>query len=135
MPETSKPKLKLYQWSTENLERAAIAVKTGASKTVATAARQFGIPKTTLYRHLTGTVNSGQRGPTQSMFTPAQENELEDYIVKCCELMFGLTAKRIKLLAYKYAERNNIKHNFNHKLNMASKNWLYGFLKHHPRLI
>ena len=47
-------------------------------------------------------------------------------------MMFGITCKEVRGLAFQMAERNNIPHPF--KNGVAGKDWLQGFMSRHPEL-
>lgn len=49
-------------------------------------------------------------------------------------MFYGLTTKRLREIAYDFAEKNNRPHRFNKEEKLAGKEWLRGFLKRHPEL-
>ncbi|CAH2108801.1 unnamed protein product [Euphydryas editha] len=97
-------------------------------------ARLHKIPKATLKRHLDKSyseerveINKGR--PT--VFDSKFENVLVEHISFLEEHMFGLTITDVRRLAYKIAEQNGLKHNFNRTEKMAGKAWYYAFMKRH----
>ena len=60
------------------------------------------------------------------------ERELVQYILTMEGMMFGITFKEVRGLAFQMAERNNIPHPF--KNGVAGKDWLQGFMSRHPEL-
>lgn len=63
-----------------------------------------------------------------------QEKEIIDHIVNMEGRFFGLTTRDVRHIAFEVAERNKIPHNFNKKVCLAGKDWLYGFRKRHPEI-
>lgn len=63
------------------------------------------------------------------------ENELADYLIHQSKLYFGLSTKEVRRLAYEFAVKNNVTVRNNWiKDEMASADWLTGFLKRHQTL-
>lgn len=50
------------------------------------------------------------------------------------KLFYGLTPTELRKIAFDFAEKNQIKHRFNHIKEMAGKDWLQCFLKWKPQL-
>ena len=61
------------------------------------------------------------------------EEELANHIEEFQLCGFPLTRGRVRQLAYQYAHYNGLK-GFSEKLQMASKKWVKGFLKRHPKI-
>jgi len=40
----------------------------------------------------------------------------------------------VRKIAFKFAERDKFKHNFDKTSQMAGKDWYYGFIKRHPNI-
>ncbi|KAF2889487.1 hypothetical protein ILUMI_16685 [Ignelater luminosus] len=71
----------------------------------------------------------------RKVFTKDQEEELGAYVAHSAKLYYGLTTSDLRKLAYEYAIANNIAVSEVWKSSpMASKNWLFGFLKRHTNL-
>ena len=68
-------------------------------------------------------------GPFKTAFTADQENQLVQHILEMKKRLFGLTMKDLKNLAFQFAGRNRITHNFKKETGMAGKDWLSGFLR------
>ena len=62
------------------------------------------------------------------------EQELASHIVLMESRGFGLTKLEVRQLAYEYAKMNNIKNNFDKKLQAAENDWLTLFLKRHREI-
>ncbi len=84
-----------FKWSTEDLERAAQAHKVDG-ESVRKAAAKYGVPNSTLLRFIKGNCATGQSGRIKPVFNAAQETELENYLIKCQEMAYGLTASSVK---------------------------------------
>lgn len=64
------------------------------------------------------------------VFSPVQEKDLVEYLLKCSDIYFGLTPKDIRLLAYQFAKKLNVKYPETWNENeMAGEEWLTSFLK------
>ncbi|CAI6356543.1 unnamed protein product [Macrosiphum euphorbiae] len=50
------------------------------------------------------------------------------------EILYGLTIRDIRSLAFQLAETNKLPNNFNKVNQLAGKSWVYGFFKTHPIL-
>ena len=65
------------------------------------------------------------------VFNEAQEKDLAHHIRKMDEYFYGLTFKDLRLLAFQFAESNNIQHRFNANTKLAGRDWALIFLKKH----
>ena len=101
------------------------------------AAKEFGVPRNTLKRRHLG-INKNAKGSSKilgsytAVFSADIERELVQYILTMEGMMFGITCKEVRGLAFEMAERNNIPHPF--KNGVAGKDWLQGFMSRHPEL-
>lgn len=77
-------------WSEETLHEAVRAVKDDG-QSINTTAKKFGIPFTTLQRHVKTGTNSKKLGRFRPVFSPEQEEELCLYLKKMDSVFFGLT--------------------------------------------
>lgn len=57
-----------------------------------------------------------------------------NYLIKFDNLGYGLTNKDLRVLVYRYAFANGLKHKFSNELQMAGKDWVMNFLKRHKSL-
>ena len=71
-------------------------------------------------------------GSYTAVFSADIERELVQYILTMEGMMFGITCKEVRGLAFDMAERNNIPHPF--KNGVAGKDWLQVFMSRHPEL-
>ncbi|KAJ8946002.1 hypothetical protein NQ314_008998 [Rhamnusium bicolor] len=100
--------------------------------------RMYEIPKPTLKIHLNSVnvrANDGYKALGRcNVFTDELENELECHILALEEMFFGITITDIRKAAYRLADLNNIKYNFNRNKEMAGKKWFYGFMHRRPKM-
>lgn len=69
------------------------------------------------------------------IFTEAEEKSLEEYIINCSQMFYGLPVNDCRKLAYEMAVRNNKKIPDKwHEGKMAGLKWMRGFRERHPRL-
>ncbi|KAJ8968130.1 hypothetical protein NQ314_002451, partial [Rhamnusium bicolor] len=106
------------------------------------AAKDNGVDKETLRRHYknVGETNEetmviSQNYGWNKIFTKEQEDDLVNYILKCCEMGYGFTREQARKLAYEMAVKNDIKiHDNWKKSTTAGIEWYKGFYKRHPQL-
>lgn len=91
-----------------------------------TAARLHKVPRTTLYRHLSGQLSkpsgSCHLGP-KSILGDDNENMLLDHILEFEKRGFPLTVTDIRKLAYEFADKNGIQNNFSKTSQMPGLDW------------
>ncbi|KAJ4430816.1 hypothetical protein ANN_19407 [Periplaneta americana] len=49
-------------------------------------------------------------------------------------LYFEVTPIELRRIAFEFATKNGIKHNFSAEKGLASKDWFHGFIKRHPNI-
>jgi len=112
------------KWTVEDMERAVSAIKRGDMGTNE-ASRTYGVPKSTLPRHMTGK-NKVATGDVKfhghSCALPDDvERDLVDHCLELESMYFGLRIDDLRRLAFDIAEANGIKHGFNREVQMAGK--------------
>ena len=118
-------------WSDESLRGAVRAVIIGG-KSKKGAAKQYGIPRGTLQRHIKKAV-SGEGvmkvlgRPT--LLTKEQEDQLTSLILDMEARLYGLCTDDVRRIVFSYCEKNNIRSDFNRETKMAGKKWLRLFLQ------
>ena len=138
MPRNYIRKTNKALWSPEAMENALKAVKRGSS--VRAAAQRFGIPRATLHDRMkipSGLAISPTSPPKLGRYTVISlevEDDLAGRILHLADVFYGLDEQKIRLIAYEFATRQRLKHNFNSEKRMAGKDWLRGFLKRHPEI-
>lgn len=69
------------------------------------------------------------------VFSPTQEKELKQYVVKCMEHYYGLSPNELRELAYQLVSKIQIPHPDSwEREGKASRNWYYRYMKRHPEL-
>ncbi|XP_052739730.1 uncharacterized protein LOC112049361 [Bicyclus anynana] len=126
MPRNRNQGLKV-NWSQNDITRAFKLVEEGTP--IREAARFTGIPFSTLQERLkkkNSELPSLGRNP---VFSKEQEAEMAEQVKFLGKIFYGCTSIQIRKMAYEYADKNNLMHNFNKNLGMAGKDWLMGFMK------
>lgn len=126
-----------------------ITVRTALTKvlsgisSIRSAAKEYGFKKSTLAfyksKHTLNSLMSAKSIiPTQhhsQIFSKKQEEEFSEYLKSSCLLNHGLTTVETQKLAQVYAEKNNINTPATWiSKNIASTDWLTGFLKRNATL-
>lgn len=118
-------------WSNDDMEKAIHGVKNGMSKK--SAAKQFGIPRSTLRLALQRGYNKLALG-RKPTFTKEQEDALSCELARLAKKFYGVSRQRIKKCAFEFAQRNGIKHNFSMEKKEAGDDWVENFLKRNPKV-
>lgn len=111
------------------LAQALDSIKSGTA--LLKVSRQYGIPARTLRRHRDNKVrNPGtlQLGRYRNTLPEEVELELKNHIVSMERMMFGLTVKDIRKLAYDLVIKMNVQHPFNNETKMAGSDWVNRFM-------
>lgn len=114
------------------IEEARKLISEGKSKRQV--AQQLGMPESSLRKRLKRETAAQSLGRYKCTFTPQVELQFLDYARSLDAMFFGITAKNIRRLAFDFAEKNKIAHQFNKQLQIAGKDWLRGFMSRHPSL-
>ena len=137
MGRTYKRHTDRQSWSETAMSNAIAAVNAGHMGTLK-AAKQFGVPRTTVQRlakQSNGPVLVKKHlGSKIPVFPESMERELVDHIKALDERYFGFSTAELRKVAYQFAERNNIPHPFNDQKQEAGKDWLSTFLSRYPEL-
>lgn len=116
------------KYKLEDLERAIQNVK-NKTLSLGKAAVAYSVPKSTIHDYLKREVIKEPKKGRKAIFSEEQERELEEHIIKCSKVFYGLTIEMVRKIAFKFAKVNNLKHNFDETSQMAGKDWFYGFKK------
>lgn len=115
------------KWIQDDLSRAFKLVEDGTA--IREAARTCGVPFSTLQERLKHKNCKSPSLGRNPVFTKEQEAEMADQIKFLGKIFYGCTSIQIRKMAYEYAIKNNVKHNFNEDIGMAGKDWFKGFIK------
>ena len=84
-------------WSDDSMKAALKAVENGQS--VSGAARDYGIPKTTLFDRVSGRVIHGVKPGPRPYLSPREEGTLGHFLKHCAKLGYGKTRKDVLAIA------------------------------------
>jgi transposase len=120
----------------EEMKKAVEAVANGMK--VREAARQYGIPRSTLQHNIEKAKSGAELRPNyqnRQIFSPAEEAILAEYLDTCAKMFYGLTTQNLRNLAYEMAVAFKISHPSQWDENKtAGKEWMMGFMRRNPRL-
>ncbi|XP_016845893.1 uncharacterized protein LOC107982227 [Nasonia vitripennis] len=126
-----KKKSNRLSWNEGQMELAVQKVLEGRScKSVAS---DFGVPRTTLLKKckLRNHDHPIKVVGFKRVFDDEQEIALKNEIENMEKCMMGLTSYDVRKLAFDFAEKLRIPHNFNRTEGLAGKDWVHNFLKRH----
>ena len=115
-------------WSVEGMKKAMedVAMK---NKGLRQAAREYGIPATTLKRRIDNSLPAEAKpGPTTAL-SKEEEDRLAKYIMTMAQMGFGLSPRDIRALAYEIAKNSERNHPFSNGL--AERDWFQAFTRRH----
>lgn len=110
------------------VETALSAIRT-ENMSIRAAARKYGVPNTTLQRHING--NHSERKAC-TVLTSTEENEIVQWILDVAQVGFPITASELKDCVQLYLDMKERKTLF--KDNRPGRNWFTRFLKRHKNL-
>lgn len=106
------------------------------------AANAFGITKSTLGYRLKNIKNNkksksedfSSKYSVCQIFTNLEENMLENYMLKCCKMKYGLTYCQARTVAYEYAKALKKCPESWKQNQLAGIEWMKGFMRRHKNL-
>jgi hypothetical protein len=121
------------KWTEDQLIQAINSVNNGISS-CRSASEKFGIPRTTLIRH----IKKGAKEKKQLACLPIfdkYEKELKDFILN--EQSSGKTWSMTELrrIAFNFSKIHNIKHKFKKDKGLVSYEWVHAFIGRHPEIV
>ncbi|XP_055704669.1 uncharacterized protein LOC129802685 isoform X1 [Phlebotomus papatasi] len=127
-----KANLSRHPWTKHNLDEAISKVK-NKTLSLGEASRFYKIPKTTLFRNMKVMKKSDGFGPGACL---GKENEilLVEHIINMDEAGFSLNRKKVRRLAYEFAENLGLAHRFNKEEQIAGYSWFQSFMRRNPSL-
>ena len=96
------PPAKRKQWSNRQMEEAMKAVHKGDTG-INQAAREYGIPRTTLKDRVSGRVKHDTKSGPQPYLSVDEETELAKFVKQCAEVGCGKTRKDVMHIAQSVA--------------------------------
>ena len=124
-----RPPAKRMQYTRAQMEAAVMAVESGSAFSINRAARDHGIPPSTLKDRLSGRVVDGTKPGRPSYLTDGEEAELESYLIKASQVGYGKTRRQVKAIAENIAVDKGIL-----RKSHISDGWWKKFLSRHPSL-
>ena len=105
-PPASRPSTKRLQWSNQQMEAAMKAVESGSG--INKAARDHGVPSTTLKDRINGKVEHGRKPGPQSYLSNFEERELGVFLKECAGIGYGKTRRDVMQIAQSVAEEKGV---------------------------
>ena len=138
MPRRYKRKSDIGSTPPAQMKRAASEVVDNG-RTLRAVAGAFSIPRSTLSRYVTRYRSDPEARMEPAyrhsrVFTNEQEGELKEYVLRCSEMFYGLTAVQTRELAFEMAQANGVTPDKWKDNGIAGIEWLNGFLERHPEL-
>lgn len=139
MPRANKTDKKIGRFS-EQVMREAVILVVDHNKSIRRAAMEKGLAFQTLSRYVSAyrrnnLVRLCPNYTINKIFPKVVEDSLQNYIVTCSKMFYGLTLIDCRRLAYEVAIRNNLKISDKwHIEKMATVDWIKGFRKRYPNL-
>ena len=117
----------LKEWYDDSIKAAIQAVEEGQS--VSKAARDHGIPKTTLYDHISGKVIHGVNPGPRPYLSNEEEKELGSYLKQCSKIGWGKTRQDVVAIVQNTALDKGVL-----QTSQVSSGWWRSFLKRNQDL-
>lgn len=132
MPKTKQKVRNFFSYSEEDMSKAVQAVKNGLSRK--NAAKEFGVPRTTLIRKLSGQAPLRRRMGPPTELSEAEERVLVDWILAMAKK--GFPVHRLNLLesVKKYVMESEKNVRYLNKSLTPGRAWFEGFLRRHPEI-
>jgi hypothetical protein len=127
-PRSLRPKVrKNGNWTDEQLKRALHAVDEGQS--MKKAAEENNIPYTSFRDHCLGKTRSRCRG-VKGVLTPEEEAEIVDFLIRMCDLGFGLTPSALNMKVFEITQHRWTPF----RDGIPGDGWMRWFRRRHPEL-
>ncbi|CAH4033289.1 unnamed protein product [Pieris brassicae] len=127
MPKVRVRTTEKASWSSDSLNKAIQLIDGGSS--IRNAAKVMGIPFSSLQKRIKKGSTLAPHLGRFTVFSREEEAELANLVKKMANIFYGCTANQIRV-AFEYAEKLNVKHNFNQASKMAGRDWLHEKRKH-----
>ena len=130
---------KLQTWSEERMQLAineCLNQQNNNDKlSLRSIARAYHVPSSTLCDRIKKPSNVVKpKIGRKTVFTETEENALVNLLKDMAKRGFGFTRLDIRRIAYEYAEKRSIQHNFSKKTMMAGYDWFQSFISRHKGL-
>ncbi|XP_038213346.1 uncharacterized protein LOC119833422 [Zerene cesonia] len=105
-------------WSSDSLNKAIQLIDGGSS--IRNAAKVMGIPFSSLQKSIKKGSTLAPHLGRFTVFSREEDAELANLVKKIANIFYGCTVNQIRRVAFEYAEKLNVKHNFNQASKMAT---------------
>ena len=116
-------------WSRAQMDAAIKAVMSGSTVSINRAAKDHGIPPTTLKDRLSGRVLDGTKPGRAPYLNNDEEAELEEYLTESVKVGYGKTRREVKAIVENVATHKGVLRGCK-----ISDGWWRRFLQRHPNL-
>lgn len=117
-----RPFTKRLQWTEQAMVDAMQAVQDGS--TISRAAREHGVPKTSLYNRITGKVVHGVKPGPKCYLTTEEETQLAEFAIETAAVGCGKSRAELMAIAEKAAKKKDVL-----RTEKISHGWLNKFMK------
>ncbi|RVE47494.1 hypothetical protein evm_007905 [Chilo suppressalis] len=124
---------RVCSWTTEQLQ-SAFDEMDRSTMGINAISRQFGIPSRTLRRRYAARNTTKQTLGKHPILDFDNEKRLVKHILKLGHAGFPPNRQSIRMLAYQFAEKLELKHNCDHENEMAGAAWFKSFIERNPEL-
>ena len=118
------------QYTTESLKKALDMI--GKGQTIRQAARNFDVPKSTLYCKLKNFSPLECRKGPKTVLSEEEENDIVKWILYCAERGFPVSKSQLLDSVQKFLSTSKKENPF--KNNRPSKHWYHAFMRRHPNI-
>lgn len=98
-------------WNEDQIKAALNCIQERTS--IRKAAKQYNIPESTLRDKMKTPMNLNPALGRKPTFNELQEQEIAEHVIRLANLFYGLSPIELRRVAFEFAEKNNIKNNFN----------------------
>ena len=124
-----RPFSRRKQWTNAQMEAAIKSVLTSTADSINSAAREHGVPTTTLKNRLSGRVAHGTNPGPVPYLSSMEEEELVEYLSDANKVGYGKTRRQVKVIAQRVATEKGVLRSAR-----ISDGWWRRFLQRHPQL-
>lgn len=116
----------IKQWSSQDLTLACKAVSD--RWTIRRAAEEFGVPKSTLYDHVSGRIGIGARSGPPRYLSDKEEKDLVNFLTGCSKIGFAKSRKEVLAIVQAIVAKKRGRDI------IVTTGWWNSFKKRHPQL-
>lgn len=121
---------KRRQWTNEQMVAAMEAFRSGSSPSINRAAKDHGVPPSTLKDRLAGRVLHGSNPGPSPYLSAEEEAELESYLIQCAKIGYGKSRRQVIAIVRSVAEEKGVLRPSEH----VRDGWWRRFIQRHPNV-